>query len=765
MVCSRRRAVDAACLAVVLGLTASAGDEPRNRIPNGGYEASETEVTGWRVFNLAGDTFSAALSPDAGSGTRALRIARTAAGADAGVDLWDRQVPVSPHEELLLRFAARKVDGDRGARLHVSVHEFSVTGALLDEGHHKRMFDPREDGYDEFTWCVRLVSPLTALASVGFRLGDADGGLSYPGAYLVDDVFLPPRREDGPASSLLTAVHDVGGCSVRDYGAKGDGETDDTAAFQQALNERHLAGGGTVRVPPGRYLIAGHLLVPRAVTLRGVWQAPPIPVRYRPPTVLPGSPTRLAGSVLFAVAGAGDPDGVPFIRLEANACLRGLSITYPNQTRTNPPVAYPWTVATVGADNCSIIDVLMLNPYQAVDFGSHASGRHYIRGLYADPLRRGLYIDHCLDVGRVENVHFWPFYDTDLNGPLRAYVLANCEAFVIGRTDWEYFTNCFAYGQHIGFHFIRGRGTGPHAGPGNVLMTQSGSDMADTAILVDELQGHSGVLVSNSQFFGDVVVNDRNVGPMRFSNCGFYGSIHGRRGVGQALLAGNGSVSFQNCHFIALHPANNAPASILARKGALSLVGCEFRTAGRRHIVLEPGLRRAVITGNQFAGRAGIVDRSGARVEIAGNVDDVPAMPDGAVLVDDSDPGRGFSSSGAWRRASGPGNFMATCLWAEPGNADTKAEWCPEIPVPGMYAVEVWYGPDPNNDHAGDARYTVRSAEGESTFRVDLRQNTARWNRLGVFRFAAGRNGAVALSATEADGNVVADAVRLVPVE
>ena len=46
--------------------------------------------------------------------------------------------------------------------------------------------------------------------------------------------------------------------------------------------------------------------------------------------------------------------------------------------------------------------------------------------------------------------------------------------------------------------------------------------------LVDELQGHSGMLVSNSQFFGDVVVNQANVGPMRFSNCGFYGSIHGR---------------------------------------------------------------------------------------------------------------------------------------------------------------------------------------------------------------------------------------------
>ena len=40
--------------------------------------------------------------------------------------------------------------------------------------------------------------------------------------------------------------------NVKDFGALGDGTTDDTAAFQRALQK---AGGKTVLIPPGRYVI------------------------------------------------------------------------------------------------------------------------------------------------------------------------------------------------------------------------------------------------------------------------------------------------------------------------------------------------------------------------------------------------------------------------------------------------------------------------------------------------------------------------------
>ncbi|RRV10121.1 mannuronan epimerase [Pseudomonas sp. v388] len=45
--------------------------------------------------------------------------------------------------------------------------------------------------------------------------------------------------------------------NVKNFGAKGDGVTDDTAAIQQAIDAAAAAGGGQVYVPPGTYIVSG----------------------------------------------------------------------------------------------------------------------------------------------------------------------------------------------------------------------------------------------------------------------------------------------------------------------------------------------------------------------------------------------------------------------------------------------------------------------------------------------------------------------------
>ena len=138
-----------------------------------------------------------------------------------------------------------------------------------------------------------------------------------------------------------------------------------------------------------------------------------------------------------------------------------------------------------------------MNPYQAVDFGNRPAGRHFINGLYGQPLKTGILVDQCYDIGRISNVHFWPFWMD--NAKVQKYTNENAEAFVIARTDWEYMNNCFCIFYHCGYHFLdRGHG------PGNSILTECGSDTSPQSVQVDALQNHAGVTFVNSQFMAGI---------------------------------------------------------------------------------------------------------------------------------------------------------------------------------------------------------------------------------------------------------------------
>ena len=410
----------------------------------------------------------------------------------------------------------------------------------------------------------------------------------------VAGVSLAQSAEATQPTTAKVFTHDV-----KKFGAKGDERTDDTKAFQAAMNAAHSAGGGIVFVPAGSYRINGTLLIPRNVTLQGIFTAPP---------TVPWSNVQ-SGSVLLAFAGKGKATGTPFIQLDFNATLKGLAVFYPEQTDTDPPLAYPWTVSSKlsGADNCSIVDVLLVNPYQAVDFGGRHTGRHYIRNLNGQPLYRGLYIDHCLDVGRVENVHFWPFWSA--SGAAAAFVRKHGKAFIVGRTDWQHFNNCFCISYETGFQFIRCAGPHPaYQGGGNPMVFGGGADMCNRAVHVEELQGHSGARFANSQIYGDIIVEKTNHGPLMFSNCGLFGSVYGGNAVGQASIEGQGRVSFNDCHVHCIDPRNKPRPLIHAKSGRVQVRGCEFIDghAPRDHVVLEKDVIHANISDNtsraQFQG-------------------------------------------------------------------------------------------------------------------------------------------------------------------
>ncbi|PYM16471.1 MAG: hypothetical protein DME18_01370 [Verrucomicrobia bacterium] len=409
-------------------------------------------------------------------------------------------------------------------------------------------------------------------------------------------------------SSLLTALGaDSTVLSVRDSGAKGDGTTDDTGAFQRVLDAAAKAGGGTVHAPRGNYFFAGHLNVPNGVTLEGVWQSVPAHNGLRDA----GLPKPTEGGTTFLITeSAGNEEGSPFITLNHNSTLKGVVLFYPDQNRADVPRPYPWAIALRGK-NPAVLQVELLNPYNGID--ASRSERHLIRDVQGQPLRRGIYVDAIYDIGRIEDVHFNPWWSTQPK--LLEWQQKNGEAFVFGRSDWQYVFNTFCFGYKVGYKFIKTK-----AGLCNGNFLGIGADDCFTAVVVED-SARMALLISNGEFVSFhgpdptmVEVKASNTGSVRFVNCAFWGPCNQI-----ASIAGKGTVGFGDCTFVQWDRKKEGLPALRAESGSLLVRGCEFQE-DKAHIELGEAVRRAVITGNLFTGKARITNHSKGQVTLGDNV-------------------------------------------------------------------------------------------------------------------------------------------------
>ena len=103
-----------------------------------------------------------------------------------------------------------------------------------------------------------LTAPLTAQTS---ELWGVNGERWNPRSRLPDFSFAGYHSGETPLPNVPRGV------SVKEYGARGDGQTDDTAAFLKALA---TVKSGAIEVPPGRYRITNILEIKRShIVLRG----------------------------------------------------------------------------------------------------------------------------------------------------------------------------------------------------------------------------------------------------------------------------------------------------------------------------------------------------------------------------------------------------------------------------------------------------------------------------------------------------------------
>ena len=395
--------------------------------------------------------------------------------------------------------------------------------------------------------------------------------------------------------------------NVRSFGALGDRETDDTAAFQKALDAAEKAGGGGVYAPRGNYFFASHLNVPKAVTLAGVWQSVPAHngIRDR------GTPKPTDDGTTFLVTGdAGREDGPAFITLNTNSTLKGVVLYYPQQNVDDEPKPYPWAIAMRGK-NPAVLAVEMLNPYNGID--ATRNERHLIRDVQGQPIRRGVMVDDIYDIGRIENVHFNPWWST--RPKLFKWQMENGEAFIFGRSDWQYVYNTFCFGYKIGYKFIRTK-----AGVCNGNFLGIGADDCYTALLVEECAPY-GLLITNGEFVSFhgpdptmIEVSENNRGSIRFVNCAFWGACNQI-----AKIGGSGTVGFSDCTFTQWGGKEGNRPAIQAQSGTVLISGCEFRQ-NRPQIRLGKDVDRAIIAENIFTGSERINNQSKGNVQLGLNV-------------------------------------------------------------------------------------------------------------------------------------------------
>ena len=414
--------------------------------------------------------------------------------------------------------------------------------------------------------------------------------------------------------------------NVLDFGARGDGRKDNSAAFQKALDTVHAAGGGIVHVPAGKYLFKGHLVMPSNTALVGEFVGPPGGFFGQAG----------AGTVFMPVEGRGKPDGPAFISVcGVNCSIRGLAIYYPEQPgEASEPSPYPWTIQNagqpptgevmVGGDGSaglSIIDVNISNAYQGIDLT--LARRHYIARVYGRPILTGVYVDQCYDVSRIENVHFvWPFWSC--GHAMAAWIQNHGTAFRFGRTDWQCVFNTFSFQYHIGYHFVQ-----TPAGTCYGTFDGISADSAQYSIVVEAAESFNGGLhITNggfSSFTGKdpqgLVIGPKNAAPICFTNCGFWGPAPNRIGT----IQGTGPVSLVGCCFNNWNSKQHNEPIIICDGAPVTITGCQFMCHDKRKVIgITKRCRGAVITNNTCQGNTFVVMRPGplprTRFQIHSNI-------------------------------------------------------------------------------------------------------------------------------------------------
>ena len=297
----------------------------------------------------------------------------------------------------------------------------------------------------------KTAAPQHAVVTGYYAAGDGGGGVYYLDAAdttTADNSGSVIVAADGARWKLTNTDAQF---TAEQFGAVGDGVTNDQAAIQAALNALP-AGGGTVLLRK-RYVVDTDITLPANSRLCGTWS----PFGAHPwPGVAVGTEVHTFTCTILLNPAAS-------INMSAGSQLEMLSVLRKGMTvaEADSSLFAGTAIKAIGIPSLQM-NGIRISHCQVIGFAQLAyfeeTPRMEIEYVSGDNIA-GLRFGTCYDVVRVKNCHMWPYSSDGIRPTLANYNRSGSAYYFATRNDIMQLEGLFSYGYYRGIHFGANIGT------------------------------------------------------------------------------------------------------------------------------------------------------------------------------------------------------------------------------------------------------------------------------------------------------------------